>query len=67
MTADDRSRYLTAFQALKKRLERPGLKVTHVRWADGVMSGEATGKELEEHVPEVAPSPRGISLDLFSI
>jgi hypothetical protein len=64
MTTEDRSLYLAAFSALKKRYEKNGLKISHVHWSNGHMTGYASGKELEAAVDDPAPNPRGVAVDI---
>lgn len=63
MTADDRSLYLDAFSAAKKRVEREGRRICHVIWRDGHLgftSAEITESGMTDPMPE--PDPQGFLL-----
>jgi hypothetical protein len=68
MTADDRSLYLDAFSAAKKRVEREGRRICHVIWRGGHL--EFTSAEPLAEVPGspdefsniVHPDPQGFLL-----
>lgn len=64
MTTDDRSRYLDAFKSLQKRLERKGVKISHVIWRGGHIEGQVTATDAEPPAPVETRSSRGVEVAL---